>query len=409
MRAADRGQATVDYLAVVLVAALAMTAAGAVWSDPEKLGGSVSRALARALCLVGGGFCDADLKPCVTAKDTDARHWHVSVVFARFGKDDVLVREQRSDGTVALTRTKTTEGGLDHGWGAKGSVGGRGFDLSADLQVLDREGKGAVYVARDAAEADRLQARIVAGDGDLPRPAFTLGSSRVQAELSAKLDLPKLTGELAVRPAAEEGMKRDLATGRTTIYLEGGLGGGASLVAGRRGASGTAEVAERYAVVLDETGRARELVVTARGRLTGAGDLPGIVAPMDGRLRASAQAGAGVEWSTESHLDLDDVATARTVDAFVEELRHPQLYDTLTGRPSDAVRAAIEQRGTIEARTYAVREVKGGVEGSVGAVAKLGGARERTTTTARLLAAVSRGPDGAWRMRGDCVADHARA
>ena len=55
----QRGQATPEYVAVVLLVALILGAAGVVVSDPG-LGRSLLQAMRRALCIVSGYGCDRD-------------------------------------------------------------------------------------------------------------------------------------------------------------------------------------------------------------------------------------------------------------------------------------------------------------------------------------------------------------
>ncbi len=129
-------------MGVVALVALVLAAAVAAWVDPQPVGAAVTRGMARALCVVSGGFCDADRAPCVTASRSDADGWHVNLAILRYGEGGVLLREERSDGTVALTRTRDRSGGLDVGVGADLRVDGLSLGAELRAAILARLGAG---------------------------------------------------------------------------------------------------------------------------------------------------------------------------------------------------------------------------------------------------------------------------
>ena len=57
----------------------------------------------------------------------------------------------------------------------------------------------------------------------------------------------------------------------------------------------------------------------------------------------------------------------------------------------------------IDARTYAIDNDTSGLEGRVGRGAQIGFEYEKRTEKARLVAATTRGIDGQWRVRDDCL------
>ena len=72
---------------------------------------------------------------------------------------------------------------------------------------------------------------------------------------------------------------------------------------------------------------------------------------------------------------------------------------------SAALRRALDDRGVLDARTYEVTQGASsgvGIDGRAGI--RLGVDYERSSHSARLVAAVQRGPDGTWRRRDDCLA-----
>jgi hypothetical protein len=147
-----------------------------------------------------------------------------------------------------------------------------------------------------------------------------------------------------------------------------------------------------------------DLQIEAVGAYTGSRDLPDAVQPVAGLLAAGDADGRTFE--VTSHLDLteaDNLAAARG------------LLDVIAGHgargwrlawpaATQALRRRIDERGTVEARVLAVdRQTEGAaISGALGG--KLGGSATVEHTSSRLLAATSRGLDGDWLPRTDCVA-----
>jgi hypothetical protein len=57
----------------------------------------------------------------------------------------------------------------------------------------------------------------------------------------------------------------------------------------------------------------------------------------------------------------------------------------------------------IDARTYAIDDDTRGAEGRIAAELQIGGKYQTSTEKARLVAATTRGIDGQWRVRDDCL------
>src|SRR4051812_49828486 len=104
----------------------------------------------RALCVVTGGTCAADLThPCVIAFRRETSSGELDVGFTRLGSEETLLREERSDGTVALTVIRARVGGPQGGVGAGGhlGIGGRDIAVGAEIRLalLARSGSGETY------------------------------------------------------------------------------------------------------------------------------------------------------------------------------------------------------------------------------------------------------------------------
>jgi len=109
----ERGQGTIEYLAIVLVVAGVMAAAIGLLAF-TGLGGKVFDAFHRALCVVTGGACDQAAKvtgPCVLASEQHTDGGHLSILMLRSGERDVVLRDRTRD--VFGRRTVQGVGGLE--------------------------------------------------------------------------------------------------------------------------------------------------------------------------------------------------------------------------------------------------------------------------------------------------------
>src|SRR5512132_2024748 len=135
----QRGQASGDYVALLLVVAVALGGAGTVASrEGEAIAQAVDRQMLRALCVVRGGACEVDRRPCVTGSERQLDRASVTVAVVRLGHERVLVREARSDGTVAVTLLERTSPGLEVAFGvqAGATVDGRSIGLGGEFRGL---------------------------------------------------------------------------------------------------------------------------------------------------------------------------------------------------------------------------------------------------------------------------------
>jgi hypothetical protein len=410
----QRGQASADYVAVLLVVVLVLGAASTAGVGGEGIAQAVDRQLLRALCVVRGGDCEADRRPCVTGSLRELDRASLTVAVVRLGHDRILVREARSDGTVALTLLERTSPGLEVAFGVRAgaTLDGRTVSLGGELRGLAGPvfGRGRTWIVPEGRTADALAARLahprprlLRGRGPrrlrprdpppLPPPAQTAGDRGFAAELRFTSSV------LGVRMRSEDvaGARLDTATGRRTLYVRRAN----EIVTTAARLRGEELAQEQFAVTLDRSGRPTDLLVLRFGALTGAPDLP---------QRAQAVAGAldvpsrhGRSWTTEEHLDLTDGANLAAARAFLDQVvrRHPRLGHAVD--VSTALRARLDAAAVVHASTYEVDVSALALTGSVAAGVKLGGTFEHTVTASRLLAATTRGLDGVWRTRTDCA------
>jgi hypothetical protein len=409
-----RGQAGVDYVGVLLLVTVVLGAVALV-ADGSGVPQAVDHQLLRALCIVRGGECEQDRAPCPVATDRRKDAVSARILVFRIGQDKTVVREERSDGTIAITVAYGREGGLESGGGVHVSlsIGHAGLSLGGELAasvVASRE-RGYTWLLHDARAADELvgRLRIARGelerriaDGRMPSPTqrYRHGGLAANGRLSRG---STLGGSLGLSSEDVAGARTDARTGRTTFYVQRTVEGSLSLTQSGTGATATRGDRERYAVTYDASGRPVDLMVMTTGSYRISVDLPTRLQPAAGLL--SAPTGHGRMFVEETHLDLTDPESLRLAGAFLRQVRH---RDPAAFGDAVAVAAALRRRldavGVVHARTYDAEHRSYGVDVSAGIYGvQVGGALPRTRDDTHLVAATTRGLDGVWRVRGDCL------
>jgi hypothetical protein len=411
----QRGQASGDYVALLLVVAVALGGAGTVASrEGEAIAQAVDRQMLRALCVVRGGACEVDRRPCVTGSERQLDRASVTVAVVRLGHDRVLVREARSDGTVAVTLLERTSPGLEVAFGvhAGATVDGRSIGLGGEFRGLAGPvfGRGRTWVVRDGRTADALVARLarsrsrlLRGRGPrrlrprdpppLPRPTQTAGDRGFAAELGFTSSV------LGVRMRSEDvaGARLDATTGGRTLYVRRAN----EIVTTAVRLRGEELAQEQFALTFDRSGRPIDLVVLRFGALTAAPDLPKRVQAVAGALDVPSRHGRS--WATEEHLDLTDGANLAAARDFLDQVVRPRPRFGHAVDVSAALRTRLEAAAVVHASTYDVDVRASALTGSVAAGVKLAGSWEHTVTSSHLVGAATRGLDGVWRARAECL------
>jgi hypothetical protein len=410
----DRGQAGVDYVGVLLLVT-AVLGAVALVADASRIPTAVDRQLLRALCVVRGGDCEQDRAPCPvsSARRDDAASARILVFHV--GVDKTLIREERSDGSVAVTVAYGQQAGLEVGGGAhlEIALGRGGLDLGGELTavaVAARE-RGYTWVVRDGRAADALMGRLGVGasrldgqiaSGRIPPPTVRYRHGGFGTRGNASVD-GAARAALGLSSQDVAGVRVDASSGRRTLYVQRTVDGSLSLNYGLAGATGARTDRERYAVTFDAAGRPVDLMVLTTGVYRASFDLPTRLQPVVGLL--AAPTGHVRTYVEETHLDLTDPESLRVAGAFLDQVRHP---DAVNAGAAVSIAAALRRRldavGVIHARTYDADERRYGVDGAVGIDGlRLGASVSRTLLDARLVAAATRGLDGVWRTRADCL------
>jgi hypothetical protein len=395
----ERGQASLEWLAVVAVVAT-LLGLGAALAQASYVGRRVTREMARAICIVGAGDCARDREPCVVGSEAGGHALAVDVAIFHLGEDGEALVERRSDGTVAVTVRKGRALGVQASAGLGGEVhaGPVDVELGGDVQaaLIARLGQGRTWIVGSEAEAARLLDDLDgAPEPDLVyRDGAWLSSLTAGAGADALVHLDVAHGGLTFDRRA--GTRTDRRTGHHTIYVQASWTAEGEVRGGVLGVS-AGGAGETYAVELDASGRPVDLRVIASGRFDGSRDLPGAVQPVAGLLAAGSARDRVYE--VTAHLDLTDthnLAAARDLLAAVAQRR-------AGARPSQALRRRIDEQGSVEARVLEQQASSDEQGARLVLGLPVGGTAQVDRRTQRLVAATSRGLDGQWLPRTDCV------
>jgi len=407
-----RGQGTVEYIAVLLLVALVLgggTAAAATGAGAD-IATAVPHQVVRALCIVTGGDCDRDRAPCVTGSATDSRSWSATVVVVRLGHERVLVRERRSDDMEIVTLTTAPSLGIEtiDGTGARINTGRRRLSLGGAVtaSIVASFGHGKTWVLPDHAAADALAAALERHE-DVRSPDEELhqikgavgisGSRGSDGNIGSATASATLTGTV--------GRSTDHRTGHRTYFIDAGadavLDLSARLRALRASASASAGGSAQFALTVDDDGRWVDLALVGTGEVSAGGSVSTSGGPVAAALNGSASGGR--RWTAEAHLDLSDAGNLAAAKVL---LAHATA---IPPRPAQAGAAAldlagrIDERAVIDVRAYALDRSANGFDVHAGEIVGVGGGREHATERTRLISATTRGLDGQWRQRTDCL------
>jgi hypothetical protein len=410
-RRAEQGQASAELVALLLLVA-AVLGAAALAAGPagarSALAASVRREVARAICLVGAAAsgCAADHMPCVIATRRTATDAHVDLLVLRLGGGRAVLREVRSDGTVAVTLVDHLDGTLQDAAGTSAELwaGGRSFALGgeATAAAVVRAGRGRTWTFASAAAADAfLRDGGGRGPGVSPRdavPAATYRELTFDVELGLQGKARGVGAEVRLGAGDTWGERRD-ADGSRMVYVRRDRRFTGALSIPKASARAGAEASEDYAVRLAADGTPAELVITTSGLLRAGVELPDVVRRVVGEPPATDPRRVVVE----TRLALDMPSRRALAAGFLAQVRARR---PVLGAPVDvtaALRRELDDRGTVQVRAYADDESRWGAQARSGAGLRVGGGIARVVARSRLVDAASRGPDGAWVRRGDCL------
>jgi hypothetical protein len=364
------GQASAEYVAILLVVAAVLAGATATAAAVPGVGARVVKAVRTGICIVGGDMCRradaaaAGLPPCVTSARSDREETTLDVTVVRFGERGEWEVALQSDGTAVVTRLDETDVGGTVGVGVTFSPVGVEAAARAAATIGYRGGRAWRFPDAAAARAF-LSGRGRDREPDVRWDALTgSGSATAGAALA---DLAR--AGVSTQADAALGLRRDGARKTLTLDLESEDPGFAVDLPGM-----PAPPAGERSVVADvtwESGSVRELA-----------------------LRTAVAKDRRLEERT-ARLDLRDAGSRE----LASRLLRP-------GRTADDLRALVARvatHGVIERTGYAVEEKRSGfnIAGRLGVA--LGLSHERVIAERRLTDAVASVRGGPLQRRFDCL------
>jgi hypothetical protein len=409
---ASSGQASIEWLGLLALLVVAVTLGlGVAMSQGVFVGRSVTRQMARALCVVGHGDCQRDREACTTASAGERQTATFSLMVVRLSGGSLALVERRSDGTIAITRAPQAALGLvaTGGLAAKLRFAGFHATIGGEVQAAIMAGArtGRTWIASGPAQAADLLDRLDHARDSLPSPdiVYREGSLEESLGISASVDVAgiDLDGPRAeVSWNARVGSRVDHRTGHRTTYATAAWSG--SVNAGTLWSAGDTGGGELYEVESDAAGRPLDLRVITTGPYRATTDLPSILSSEQGLIGVPATRGERAYLLT-AHLDLTDPENLAAARGLVAALGRTKPHIGAPAAASAALRRRIDESGTIEAQVIERDDSQDGLGVSVTVDGlQLGADLERDRSSTRLLAAVSRGLDGQWLPRDDCVA-----
>jgi hypothetical protein len=403
----ERGQASVEWIGVVALVGVVLATVVALALPGDGIAGAFIRQFHRALCIVSGGVCDLDRRPCPVSSHAINDGWHVNVGIVRVGHDEALLYQVDSDGSVLVTHVSDWTGGFDVGVGADGSIKVAGVDLAASASaraaLLGGLGDGDSWRFANWREAERGMAQMSEGhEPDDGYPVADINHRRIGAfELDAKASVGKLTASLGVRASQVQGVAVDPLDGRQTYVITRSGDAGSVIKGGSSSAAGKAAGQEQIEVTAGADGDPVELTISRSGQLDGRLSLPDAVQGAASDLLGGTTGARG--WVVVERLDLTDPRSRAVARDYLSH-----VFDGLSGqigRDTEALRQRLNEVGVSEVRTYALTNTdNGNLSAHVAAGPKFGFGIGEKTQDLHLLDARVRSVDGLWRTRDDCLA-----
>ncbi len=398
----EHGQASIEWIAMLgVVAGTFLAALAGALPGADAIPRAVAAAFERAFCVVSGGDClSGPPRPCVVGRDERSRERRATVSVVRLADGRTVVREERSDGTVAVTVEDGAQAGAAFLVGAGFSVGSVGARAGAEIGAHGRGAVGRRFVVRDARAADALVARLsresegvetlVGGAGDGPVPDEEWWAVGRGGSLSASLRTLRFGASAKAVAAAVVGLRTRPRTGERTAVLRTDSELVASLTAplARLGMG----LPQRSAVELAFDARGRAVSLTVRG-----------ARGVHGEARLGPwRAGGGDTVEVEARLDLLDPEVRALTGELVEAIGDVAPRQALAAARGLGERLA--ERARVDVRLYETdrsASVQGATGGTFGV--RLGYEVEKVRRTARLVDAAGREPGMGWARRLDCV------
>ena len=221
------GQAAGEYVAILLVVALALGGAATAAHAVPGVGPRVIATVRTGLCIVGGDLCRtadaqaAGLAPCLTEEHSRRRELTIDIALLRLGEHGEWQLSLQSDGTALVTRLAESDVGGTVGVGVEFSPARLDASVSATLVAGYRGGaawrfpdaRAAAAFVADATREDVAQVR--------PAPDVRWDVLGVEAGVGAGVALDELAGAgLSLSAEKAIGLRRDGARRTLTFRAD---------------------------------------------------------------------------------------------------------------------------------------------------------------------------------------------
>ena len=424
----DRGQASVEYIAIAGVVAVVLGAAVAITSG--GLGSAVEASIRRGICTVTSESCPvlhaaslpSDLEVCPLARKVGNQQLSLDVGVVRLAAQLGLTIEKMSDGKVRVSFADGGKAGVGTAVGAHVKVGKWGGEAEATLDAGVAITSGKVWVLPNASAAERFIARYG-------------NSQKLDGKIRQGIEkICPLCGTIAGAPAAppypdERWLSGGLAAGATVGIGVGPVSakvdGTLRTAIGRRttksgttwftrvdarlmgvvdalggGLDAQADSSGIASIELDRSGRPIKLKVVREGKIS---TREGLRLPV--RLRnliGDTRTGRGQAIESESMLELRTEADREAALGFLTAVR--SVDPVAAFEAASRLRSAMDDHGQNTVRRWKLSRRVSGVGAGLALGIRLGADANSTTDDQRLASVASRIGRLGWLPRADCLA-----
>jgi hypothetical protein len=140
----------------------------------------------------------------------------------------------------------------------------------------------------------------------------------------------------------------------------------------------------------------------ASGEVSASARLPTDVGPIAKALNVPTPGGR--RWVAEAHLDLSDPGNLAGARAVLERTTAFPPRPVAAAEAIAALARRVDERAVVDVRAYTLDRTRDGFALNVGeGLTAVAGSHDSSTEQTRLIAARTRGLDGQWRSRTDCL------
>lgn len=413
-----RGQATSEYVALVLLVAVVLALAAGLTSG--GIGGQVLAGMQRGICRVTGTICPPpepprpDLAPCPLERTTRSESLDGAFEVVHLGRSGTLTTSRASDGRVTVSLLDKTTLGPEAGLGLHVSKRRR-LGVEARVGLAASVASGRSWTLPDAAAARAFIGRY-GSKATVRGQAVDL----LRSGCSLLCDVAGWSPHAKLPPADEHYMAHGGLLGLKVPKLFDGSAD--ALIGARTRRDGTTtwfvqigqklDVVPAFRKAAVRAGRQRQTVVSysvdADGHpiqlvVHGVTWTGATLAVSGSHKGLTGRLGGGGQFLTEldGTLDLRDAWNRAVADAFMKALKHPWKMGELRQRAA-VLHQQIAAAGIVDRRTYALTSSTNAIGAKVAIGAQLGADFERTHEGMRLLSAETRLPGLPFLPRDDC-------